>query len=68
MTPTDSLLSALRARAIARNKVRREIEANLKNGFHIFNEQLDNWKPYQLAEMKLTEALIGWEASENIGD
>ena len=68
MTTESDLLAALRARAKARNKVRREIEANIKNGFHVFNEQLDSWKPYQLAEMKLTEALIYWEAAENISE
>jgi hypothetical protein len=68
MTPTDTLLTALRTRAKARNLVRREIEANLKNDFHVLNERLDAWKPFQLSEMKLTEALIVWEASENISE
>jgi hypothetical protein len=68
MTPESDLLAALRARAKARNLVRREIEANIKNGFHVFNEKLDAWKPFQVAEMRLTEALIQWEAAEGISE
>ena len=66
MSAESDLLAALRARAKARNRVRREIEANIRNGFHVFNEKLDAWKAFQLAEMMLTEALLHWEAGEGL--
>lgn len=63
-----ALLDALRDRAWKRNSVRLEQRQNTKNGFAVPNDQLDSWKPYQLAEAQLNEALLRWEASEGIPD
>jgi hypothetical protein len=63
-----SLLDALRERAWKRNAVRMEQKQNTRNGFVVCNDQLDSWKAYQLAEARLTEALIRWEAAEGVPD
>lgn len=68
MTHADALLSALRERAWKRNSVRNEQRANTKSGSSVPNDQLESWKPYQLAEAQLNEALLRWEDAEGVGD
>lgn len=65
---TKALLDALRDRAWKRDAVRLEQRQNTKNRFVVPNDQLDSWKPFQLAELQVTEALIRWEAAEGIPD
>ena len=65
---TKALLDALRERAWKRDAVRLEQRQNTKEGLCVPNDQLDSWKPYQLSEAQLNEALLRWEASEGIPD
>lgn len=65
---SEALLAALRARAVARNKVRDEQRRNSKTGTHPPNDRLASWKAYQLSEANLVEALIVWEIEEGVGD
>jgi hypothetical protein len=61
-----ALLDALRARAVARNKVRDEQRLLHTAVKYIPNDKLVTWKPYQLSEAKLVAALTAWEIEEGI--
>lgn len=65
---TLALLSAVRARAVERNKVRDEIRRHSEDGELRNNSEMPSWQTFQRAEVALNAAVTAWEESEGIVD